>query len=125
MLMLSEYLTRELLLIEKDLRQTVLEVLTAGLLKNRHPKYPILLKRTKAIQSKMQNAVKDWERRLEVAVSMAKSKLAGVSKAGAGEVEIMLDTKAAPGPEWFVAFNAGFNEYERTLKTSGILNGTK
>jgi hypothetical protein len=120
MLMLSEYLTRELLLIEKDLRQTVLEVLTAGLLKNRHPKYSILLKRTKAIQSKMQNAVKNWEKRLGVAVSMAKSKLAGVS-----EVEIMLDTKAAPGPEWFAAFNAGFNEYERTLKTSGILNGTK
>jgi hypothetical protein len=120
MLMLSEYLTRELLLIEQDLRKQILEVLTAALLKYRHPKYPILLERTKSIQLEMEKAIKIWGDRLEAAVSKAKSELSGVRK-----VEMAQDTKAVPSPEWFVAFNASFNEYERTLKTSGMLHRGK
>jgi len=68
----------------------------------------------------MENAVQNWEERLEVAVSIAESELIGVS-----EVEIAQDMKAAPSPEWFAAFNAGFNKYKKTLKTSGILYKTK
>lgn len=120
MLMFSEYLTRELLLIEQDLRKQILEVLTAALLKYRHPKYPILLERTKSIQLATEKTIKIWGDRLEVAVKKAKLELSDVR-----EVEIAQDAKAMPSPEWFVAFNAAFNEYERTLKISGMLHKTK